>query len=295
MKTLWAWVQVLVGSVLMSLAFVMFFIPCDIAPGGVSGLATLIHAKTGWPVGLTMACINVPIFIIASRLGGVSYLFRSLVATGVMSLLVDVLPAPEAVTGIAGGDVMLATLYGGALMGFGLGLVVRGQGSTGGTDMIAQIVHWLLPSVKMATVLFIVDFLVVAGAGIVFGPRMALYALIAVFMTSWLCDYMQFGIAGAKACWIITGHPEEIARRVLEELGRGVTALNGRGMYSGRDRPTLLSIVSRSEVVRIKRIIEQEDEHAFVVVTDATEVLGEGFTRPVRPHPELTREGGDAP
>lgn len=278
-KRLLDWIMILSGCFLIAVAFDLFFIPNSIAPGGLSGVATLIHAGTGWPVGLTMACMNVPVFLAAARMRGASFLMRSLTATLLLSALIDLMPIPETVSRILGGDVLLAAVYGGLLMGTGIGLVLRGSATTGGTDMIAQIINWLLPSVRVAWVLFAVDFCVVAAAGVVFDPRSALYALAALFLSARATEFVQYGVNPAKACWIISHRSDIIAGRIMNELDRGVTALYSQGMYSGIDRKTLLCIVSRIEIPRLKRLVEAEDPGAFVIVSDASEVLGEGFTR----------------
>ncbi|MGI5878841.1 MAG: YitT family protein [Christensenellales bacterium] len=278
-KRLIDWAQIVCGSFLIAVAFDLFFIPNRIAPGGLSGVATLIHVGTGWPVGLIMACLNVPIFLIAARMRGATFLMRSLAGMLMLSLLIDMLPIPGAIESVMGGDVLLATVYGGLLMGAGVGLVLRGNATTGGTDMIAQIINWLLPHIRVAWVLFAVDLCVVVAAGIVFNPKLALYALVALFLSARATEFVQYGLNPAKACFIISEHSDEIARRILSELERGVTALYSRGMYSGTDRKTLLCIVSRIEIPRLKRLVESEDPQAFVVVSEANEVLGEGFTR----------------
>lgn len=284
------WAQIAAGGFLIAASFNLFFLPNRIAPGGLSGVATLIHAGTGWPVGLTMACLNVPVFLAAFRMHGPVFLVRSLAAMLLLSFLIDYLPIPAALMDVVDGDLLLSAVYGGLAMGAGVGLVLRGGATTGGTDMIAFIAHRLFPGVRVAWVLFGIDLCVVAAAGIVFNPQLALYAAAALFVSARATEFVQYGLNPAKACWIISHRSEVIAGRILHELERGVTGFYSQGMYSGIDRKTLLCIVSRMEIPALKRLVESEDPQAFVIVSSASEVLGEGFTRPPgdggRPRPE---------
>ena len=269
---------VIAGVLLDALAFKLFFIPNNIAPGGISGVATLIHAKIPqWPVGVMIIAINIPLFLLGLRLKGFRFMIRTLVNTVLLSLIIDYLPLPGALVESLGQDPILAVVYGGLLLGVGLGLVFRGNATTGGTDVIAAVLHHYFPRLRIAWALFAVDFLVVAAAGIVLEPRLALYALAVIFISSRVADFIQVGLDVSKAFFVISKKADAISQRILSEMERGVTSLDGRGMYSGDNQSVLLCIISRSEVSVFKRIVREEDPAAFVVMSDVREVLGEGF------------------
>ena len=262
------------GVALTALGLVLFLIPNKIAAGGVSGVATILYYVIGSPVGLTMLALNVPLFAMGIYRLGLTFGFRSLYGTLALSAAVDffdlVLPVPT-------GDPFLASLFGGVLGGLGLGLVFRFRGSTGGTSLAAAILR-TYTGVNIGQLLFLVDAMVVLAAGFVFQSwELALYALITIFVTAWVIDLVQEGFGYAKAFFIISSRVDIIADKILRELGRGATALKGRGLYTDTDREVLLTVVNRSEVSRLKEMVYETDPGAFVILADVREVLGEGF------------------
>ncbi|RDV82124.1 YitT family protein [Ammonifex thiophilus] len=267
-------VLILAGTVVMALGLDLFLVPNRIAAGGVSGLATVLHYTLHLPVGAVMLALNVPIFIWGFwRLGwGVG--FRSVLGTVVLSLAVDSLaPVVSALTH----DTLLASLYGGVVVGLGLALVYRGRGSTGGTALMAVILR-SYTGVNVGQLLFLVDGAVVATAGIAFrSAELAMYALLSLFVSSWVIDLIQEGISDAKAFLIISDKHAAIAQAVLQDLDRGVTLWEGRGGYTGKARTLLLAVVSRSEVPRLKETVYRIDPRAFIILADVHEVIGEGF------------------
>jgi uncharacterized membrane-anchored protein YitT (DUF2179 family) len=271
------WMYVIVGSVLTALAYNLFFIPNNIAPGGISGLATELHALIHVPVGATIAVINIPLFLIGWKIRGHVFMLRTLAATLLLSLLIDIVHFPDSIYKIFADDILLATVYGGIMMGAGVGLTIRGNATSGGTDLIAIIGNHYMPSVDIAWVLFGVDFLVVAAAAVIFEPKAALYALAAVFIGSRIVDFIQTGARSAKVLYIISKKSEIITKRILLSLNRGVTILQGRGAFSGKDHDVLFCIVAPAQITPMKKLISEEDPDAFVVVSDVKEVLGEGF------------------
>lgn len=273
-KKLWEFFWVTAGVVLTALGLDLFLIPNKIAAGGVSGIATILHYVIGSPVGLTMLALNVPLFAMGIYRLGLTFGFRSLYGTISLSFAVDFfdvfVPVPTQ-------DPLLASLFGGVLVGLGLGLVFRFRGTTGGTDLAAAILR-TYTGVNIGQLLFLVDATVVLAAGFVFQSwELALYALITIFITAWVIDLVQEGISYTKAFFIISDRVDIIAGKVLRELGRGATALKGRGLYTGTDREVLLTVVNRSEVSRLKEMVYHTDPGAFVIVADVREVLGEGF------------------
>ena len=267
-----AYVQILLGCVLGAAAYPMFLVPNAIAPGGVTGVATVLNSLFQWPVGTTSLVMNVPLFIIGYQSMGRVFAFRSLVATIVFSLLIDWMPLPMLTH-----DMLLGSLFGGALMGVGLGLILRGSATTGGSDMIARMVHSRFPHISVGAFLFFIDFCVVLAAGFFITAESALYAFISIYIGSRVIDAVVEGFDRQKACYIITAQTETVKDKLMNELGRGLTIINAKGGFRGDDRPLLLCIVSAQEVARLKSIVRMEDERAFVFITDAHEVLGEGF------------------
>ncbi|MBQ3705079.1 MAG: YitT family protein [Clostridia bacterium] len=269
-----AYGQILLGCVIGAAAYPAFLIPNSIAPGGVTGVATILNHLFQWPVGTVSLTLNIPLFIIGYRSMGRIFAFRSLIATMLFSLLIDILPLRP-----VSGDPLLGTLFGGVVLGLGLGLILRGGATTGGTDMIARMVHRRFPFITVGAFLFALDFLVVAAAGLLMGTSEALYALINIYVSSRVIDAVMVGFGGNKACFIMSKAWASVTERIMEEMGRGVTHLSARGAYTGTEQPMVLCVISRQEVTAIKRIVREEDENAFMFISEAHEALGEGFSR----------------
>ena len=274
MKTIYEVAGVTVGVLLVALGLDMFLIPNKIAAGGVSGIATILHYLVGAPVGASILALNIPLFAMGIYRLGLRFGFRSLYGTIILSLAVDLLaPALPVPTN----DILLSSLFGGALTGLGMGLVFRHRGTTGGTDLAAAVLR-TYTGVNIGQLLFLVDGVVVLAAGVAFrSAELAMYALITIFITAWLIDVVQEGISYAKAFLIISDRPDEIAEAILAGLDRGATAWPARGVYTGARREVLLSVVDRAEVTRLKEIVHGVDPRAFVILADVHEVLGEGF------------------
>ena len=263
---------VVIGALVTAVSFSWFFLPYDVAPGGVTGIATVISSLTGLSVGLLSFIINVPLFLTGWRQVGWRFAVRSFVAMVLLSLFIDLLPPLNPT-----GDIMLATIFGGVLLGVGLGIVVRAGATTGGTDMAAKMLHRLAGFMPIATILFMIDATVVLIAAMVFGIKAGLWALIALFVSSKAMDVVIKGFNTAMQFLIITREPEEIVRRIHGDLDRGCTRLKAYGTYSGEEMGTLLCVVARTEAARLKKVIAEADPNAFVTVCDVHEALGEGF------------------
>ena len=174
-------------------------------------------------------------------------------------------------------DILLGTVYGALVLGVGLGLIMRGGATTGGSDMIARMVHKRFPIVTVGAFLFLIDCAVILCAAFTMSARAALYALICIFVNARAVDLVLAGFGSAKACFIITNRAVEISDRIMHELDRGATVMSGTGAYSGKERTLLISVVSQREVIPMKKIVRQEDAKAFMFITDTHETLGEGF------------------
>lgn len=269
-----AYLQIAVGCLLGALAYPMFLVPNHIAPGGLTGMATVLNYLFRFPVGMTSLLMNIPLFIIGYRSMGRVFVFRSLTATVVFSLLIDLLPLPALTL-----QPLLGALFGGVLMGAGLGLILRGGATTGGTDMVARMIHSRFQHISVGAILFFIDCCVVAMAGFFIEVEYALYAFVSLYASSRLIDVVMEGLTREKACYVISAEYARVKYEIMDKLDRGVTLLSAEGGFSGERRPMLLCVLSAQEVGRLKAIVRAADEGAFVFISDAHEVLGEGFRK----------------
>ncbi len=262
------------GCLLTAMALIIFLIPNKIAAGGVSGLATVLFYLFNFPVGIVMFAINIPLFLIGVKVLGKSLGFRTFYGIVVLSFFTDFLAA---YLPVLTRDPLLASIYGGGLTGLGLGLVFKSRGTTGGTDLVAALLNNFFPVVSIGQGLLIIDVIVVTLAGIVFNAELALYAAISLFVSSKIIDLIQEGFNLAKAALVISDHSEEIRQAILNTMGRGVTTLDGKGGFTGKEKDVILVIVSRAEVTELKRLVTRIDPRSFVILTGVHEVMGEGF------------------
>jgi uncharacterized membrane-anchored protein YitT (DUF2179 family) len=270
---IWDYVGITIGTFITALGMSVFLIPNRIASGGVSGLATVIYYTFGFKVGITMLVINIPLFLLGIKELGMKFIFKTLYATVAFSLFVDLL---ETFVSPPTRDLLLSSIYGGLVVGLGLGVVFRFGATTGGTDLAAQIIYRYL-RISVGQTLLLIDGLVIILAAFVFGIELALYAFLVVFLTSKVIDLIQEGEGFAKAVFIISDYNSQIGKAILQDLNRGITYLEGRGGFSGRSREILLVVVGRSELSTLKNLVRNIDPRAFVMVSNMNEVLGEGF------------------
>lgn len=266
---------VLLGSVIMAAAMNSFLIPHRLAAGGLSGLSVILFHLFRVPAGLSIALLNLPLFIAAWFILGRSVVVRSLLGTFLFSVVLE-LTAPYLPA--ATRDPLLAALYGGVIMGLGLGLVFRCHGSTGGTALLSLILN-RTTGLTAGQGLLGGDLVVIILAVFVFGGEAAMYAILSLFVSAKVIDLLQEGFSLAKAAFIVTIRGEEINSRLLQDLGRGVTRIAGRGGYSGDEKEILLCVVTRPQVARLKELIYKQDPSAFVIIGNAGEVHGEGFNK----------------
>ena len=279
-KPLWLeYLMIIVGTGLMSLAINSVFDASGMVTGGFSGIAIIIKAWTkglvngGIPLWVTNCVLNIPLFFIAWRVKGFSFIKKAILGEISLSVWLAIQP----VFHLAGDDLLLAALYGGVIQGGGIGLVLLGGGTTGGTDMMAAIIQKFLQHYSISQIMQIIDGAVVVVGMYVFGIHKALYAIIAVYLVTKVSDGLIEGLKFSKAVYIITEKPEEIAGMIMEDLDRGATGINVKGMYSGQDKLMLFVVVNKKEIVMLKEKVDEIDPQAFVIVTDAREVHGEGF------------------
>jgi len=269
-----------IGIALTAYALVAFLIPNKIAAGGVSGLSTVIHywalANLGvnLPVGVQMLVMNVVLILVAFKFRGMHYVAKTLYGAIGLSVLVDVFA--RFTPALAGDDLLLAALYGGSLAGIGMGLVFKAGGNTGGTDIIAQLLSRRVP-LGVGQLMLAIDATVTLLAALEFGPRLAMYGVVAIFMTSSAIDLVLEGVSVEKAVWIISDSAGRIGEAINQEMGRGATRIEATGVYSGEKRGTLFVVLSRNEIDDLKAVVAAIDPRALVIISNVHEAIGEGF------------------
>jgi uncharacterized membrane-anchored protein YitT (DUF2179 family) len=251
----------------------IFLVPGRIAAGGVSGIATILYHLWNVPLGLSIIVLNIPLFVFGIKFLGKNFAVRTVYALVLYSVAAELIPVPA-----ESFDPFIACIYGGVLVGVGIGLVVRMGGTTGGTDMAAKLLSEKFRTIGLGAFLFGIDFIIIAAAGIVFDPEVALYAIASLFVTTKVIDFMTVGLSASKAFYIISEKSDEIADAILTQMDRGVTSFAGKGHYSKKDKDILLCVLKwRTEGARLKKLVKAIDKDAFVIVADVKEVLGEGF------------------
>lgn len=268
-------VELLAGALLMALSANLFLVPLKLADGGVVGIGIILFHSFGVPLWVTQVVLNIPILALGMKVKGWRLLVRSLVGVAAFSLFLAVTAGIRPITD----QVVLAIVYGGLTMGIGLGLVLRSGGTTGGTEVLALVLEHKLGYSVGSMVLF-VDACVLLLAAFTFSPEAAMWAVITLFISSKVVDLVQVGFYAARGVTIITTQAEAVARRIMDEVGRGVTVINGVGAYTGEPRAILYTVAQRSELTQVKQIAYGVDPRAFVVVAEVHEVLGEGFRDP---------------
>ena len=263
------------GSAMVAAGLVLFTIPNDIAPGGVSGLATALAYFTPVSVGIWTLILNVPLVALAWWKLGFRPLIKTIVSTLLLSAFIElflrVLPPYS-------NNILLASVLGGVLCGAGMGIIFVRGATTGGTDLVSLMLSRVFPNTSVGSLLLIVDATVVVFAVLVFrNIEVALYSIVTIFATTRTIDAIMQGVDHAKVIYIVTERGEDILALLADDLGRGVTVLQGRGGYTKRDKHVLMLVTRRNSFAQTLKAVKQIDKQAFIFVTDATEVHGEGF------------------
>jgi len=276
-RVIYEYTAITFGSLLVALSLNLFLVPNKIAAGGFSGIATVVYYVSHYklPVGMTMLALNIPAFILGIRTIGVDFGVKSVYGTIILSVLTDITTFVHCITY----DKLLASVFGGALMGIGLAIVLLFGATTGGTEMLAKIIHKYISFISVGQILLGLDVAVIVLASVVFkNYELGLWAVLTLFACSKLIDAILEGVNFAKALIIISDKSDIIAEKILKELDRGVTAFHGVGMWTKTEKNVLLCVVKRHEVSRVKNLVKSIDQRAFVILTDVREVLGEGFS-----------------
>lgn len=270
------WVIPLIsGALLMALSVNMFLVPLKLAEGGVVGVGIILQHKLGVPIWVTTLLLNIPIMALGVRLRGWNLLWKSLLGVGAFSLFLGITQNIQPVTN----QTLLAIVYGGLLMGIGLGLVLRSGGTTGGTDILAIAGHQRF-GLSVGSLVMGIDACVLVAAGFAFSAESAMWSAITLVISSRVVDLVQEGFYAAKGLTIITTDPKRISQRIMDEVERGCTILPAVGAYTGQAKSMLYVVLQRGELATVKGIVHAIDPRAFMVVSDVHEVLGEGFRDP---------------
>jgi uncharacterized membrane-anchored protein YitT (DUF2179 family) len=279
-----------IGATITALAINMFLVPYKIAPGGLSGLAiVLFYLSNGkLSVGITMLALNIPLFLLGYKYIGKRFFFRTIYGTVILSVIIDLTETYMAhfakrllISGGTNGsapDILLYSIIGGFVSGIGLGLVLKMDATTGGTELAAKLLNKPFKNMTIGQLLLWIDATIILFAIIAFNSIIiGLYSLVSLFITTKVIDALVAGLDYSRAVLIISEREDEISKRLLVELDRGVTELKGRGVYSGKDKNVLLCVVPRTQIQQLKEIVQEIDKNAFMILADVKEVLGEGF------------------
>ena len=269
------------GTFFMAVGINVIYEPLSMVTGGFSGIGILVKKLTqtarwsGIPVGMTTLLLNIPLFIWGYSQKGKVFVKKTVYAASCFSFFLLIIPTFD----IVKQDYLMAALVGGLLNGTGIGLVFSQGASTGGSDLLSVLTAKILLGLSASERLILIDTLIVAAGVFIFGLEIGLYAVVAVLVTGKVSNAILDGLKFAKIAYIISDHPEEISEHILRELGRGLTGLEGQGMYSEKHKMVLMCVVSKKEAVLLKDIVKNADNEAFLILSEAKEVLGEGFWR----------------
>jgi len=273
MKKHLEFLYVAIGSAIIAVALNKFIIPNRITLGGASGIATIFEYALSIKPSYVILSINVPLIAVAWFMIGKGFVKKSLTSVLVLSLFLE-LTSLKAVTS----DLLLASVAGGVLMGFGSGIIILRGSSTGGTEILARIINRYYPHFSLGRFILIIDASVVLGSWFVFRDiNLIIYAIICLYVSTNVIDKTLAGVDYAKGIYIITSNPRKISDKIIHQLNRGVTGINISGMYTGKSSVMLLCIIRNNQIAKVKNIVKSEDENAFVIITDVREVLGLGF------------------
>lgn len=285
-KELWNYCLMMLGTALMAMAIQWIYDRVGLVTGGFTGLTIVIRnltasvVKGGFPLWITNIALNIPVFIYSYVKFGRRYVGKTFFATLMLTVWLYVIPPFD----LSGEDYMLAALFGGLFTGVGFGLVLRAGATTGGTDMVAALIRTKMQHYTVAQIMQVLDGAVVLAGMYVFGLRPTLYAVVSVFVMTKVSDAFLEGFKNSKAAFIITKNYAGVAERVMHDLDRGLTGFEARGMYTQEYKCVLYCVVSRKEIFRLKEIVNEVDQDAFVIVSDVKEVLGEGFLEGLDPY-----------
>lgn len=264
------------GCFLIAIALNLFFDPFNIAPGGISGLSIVISSVTNLSLSFLSLLFNIPLFLIACKILSKKDMIKTLAGVTLLTLCLKLTSSLSNLT--VTNDLLLATISGSILLGVGLGIIFRINGTTGGTDLIGLLVNKFLPFISSAVLMGIADFIVVVLSGIISKEiEIALYSALSVYLIVKVTDFIVIGFNYSKSFMIISDNTVEISNAIINNLGRGATLLKATGAYTNNEKNVVLVVISKRQVVTLKKLIKSIDPNAFIIVSDVHEALGEGF------------------
>lgn len=264
------------GCFLIAIALNLFFDPFNIAPGGISGLSIVISSVTNLSLSFLSLLFNIPLFLIACKILSKKDMIKTLAGVTLLTLCLKLTSSLSNLT--VTNDLLLATISGSILLGVGLGIIFRINGTTGGTDLIGLLVNKFLPFISSAVLMGIADFIVVVLSGIISKEiEIALYSALSVYLIVKVTDFIVIGFNYSKSFMIISDNTVKISNAIINNLGRGATLLKATGAYTNNEKNVVLVVISKRQVVTLKKIIKSIDPNAFIIVSDVHEALGEGF------------------
>ncbi len=266
----------ILGSLIMAIGVALFLLPNQLSSGGIAGIATITYYLLKWPMGITILALNIPIFILSIYKIGKEYFIKSLIGTVTLSFFIDFLDKLTPLTN----DRFLACVYGGVILGIGTAIVLKVNSSTGGSDMISNIVKKYNSNVRAGNVIVLID-IVIITLNVIFFQRIdiGLYSAITIYIMGKMIDFIFEGIDFTKMIFIISSKNKEIAQTIGKDIKRGVTGLYGKGMYEEEDKLILMCAAPRRDVSKIRQVARNIDSHCFIIISNAREVLGEGFKK----------------
>ncbi|MDD3415320.1 MAG: YitT family protein [Lachnospiraceae bacterium] len=278
------WIEylfIIIGTAIMAVAIGSVYSAVNLVTGGFTGIAIIVKGVSeqisgfAIPLWFTNLLLNIPLFVSAAYMKGFKFLKKTMIATFLLSGWLYVIPEIEFIEN----DLFLTAVFGGILSGIGLGMVLMVGSTTGGVDLLATLICTKFRNYSIVHVMQVVDAVIILVGAFIFGFNLALYAIVAIFIVTQVSDALIEGAKFAKVVFIITSKPEEISFEIMKNLNRGVTGIEAEGMYSKKQRQMLFCVVSKKEIVAIKDLIQEIDSNAFVIVSEAREVLGEGFLK----------------
>lgn len=270
------YLMIMVGITILAIGINVYYSPQHLVTGGVSGLAIILDYVFKIPLWITNIIVNIPLFVIGIKIKGMDFAKKSIFGAAYVSVALwytGFIPPVQA-------DLLIASVFGGLCVGAGVGLVLRSSASTGGTDLLAIIIKHYLKKVPINQIMMCIDGMIILAGLFVFGVEKAMYALISVFIVSKVVNTLVEGINYSKEVHIISEKSDEIAQELMKHLNRGITSINGKGMYTGKSKDILYIVCSTGELIDLQKIAREVDKEAFIIINDVREVVGRGFTEP---------------
>lgn len=270
------YLMIMVGITILAIGINVYYSPQHLVTGGISGLAIILDYVFRIPLWLTNVIVNIPLFIVGIKIKGMDFAKKSIFGAAFVSVALwytSFIPPVQS-------DLLISSVFGGLFVGAGVGLVLRSSASTGGTDLLAIIIKHYLKKIPINQIMMCIDGMIIVVGLFVFGVEKAMYALISIFIVSKVVNTLVEGVNYSKEVHIISEKSSEIAQELMKHLNRGITSINGKGVYTGKSKDILYIVCSTEELIELQRIVKEVDTEAFIIINDVREVVGRGFTQP---------------